>query len=476
MARRVDLSKRGTVVLVVLLLLGIAHWNIQTGVEIISLDFPSSFLPPRPEGDLPVQQRVVNEERDARELDRPVDVDAGSSSADEVHVVFSTGCSPFQDWQSYLFFHAAWRVGQKGNITRVASGCGPADAATLEKSHNEQIRTMSPNFHLHQTPDYTNILPGARYHFFNKAMGIQHWLTHRLRMAENIELYKDTVFVILDPDQIILRPFVADYRSETELWSVHDEKIGGPRVIQKGNPMSQEYGIGTRFKRFINMTYILNSTEDSPARHWNDSIIRQYYMLGPPYMAVGADFWPLVNTWASFVRPLHTLSDKAHISEMYAYVTAAAHMNLPHTTGQSFMISNTGSGPGEPWEWVDRMEDACVVTEPMPHTLHFCQRYFVGPWFFSKYQLPKNFLSCDHPLLAQPTMKAVDLYPSSTSLDGTVHDQPPKERKRNIFMLCHMIRHLNDAASHYKRNHCGADANFQRTFMFGDRPLPEDAE
>ena len=36
------------------------------------------------------------------------------------HVVFSTGCSAFQDWQSYVFFHRALLSGQEGHVTRVA--------------------------------------------------------------------------------------------------------------------------------------------------------------------------------------------------------------------------------------------------------------------------------------------------------------------------------------------------------------------
>ena len=39
------------------------------------------------------------------------------------HTIFSTDCSEFQHWQSYLFFHAAMKVKQPGYVTRIASGC-----------------------------------------------------------------------------------------------------------------------------------------------------------------------------------------------------------------------------------------------------------------------------------------------------------------------------------------------------------------
>lgn len=39
------------------------------------------------------------------------------------HIVFSTDCSFFQDWQTLLVFHSATVVKQQGTITRIASGC-----------------------------------------------------------------------------------------------------------------------------------------------------------------------------------------------------------------------------------------------------------------------------------------------------------------------------------------------------------------
>ena len=45
------------------------------------------------------------------------------ASDESYHVVFSTGCSEFQDWQSIGVYSSAERVGQRGPITRIASGC-----------------------------------------------------------------------------------------------------------------------------------------------------------------------------------------------------------------------------------------------------------------------------------------------------------------------------------------------------------------
>jgi hypothetical protein len=73
------------------------------------------------------------------------------------HVIFSTACSPQQNWQSYVFFYHALAVHQPGNVTRIASGCTYEQMIELYHFHERYIHTMSENFLLHFTPDYSNI-------------------------------------------------------------------------------------------------------------------------------------------------------------------------------------------------------------------------------------------------------------------------------------------------------------------------------
>lgn len=68
----------------------------------------------------------------------------------EIHVVFSTDCSEYQDWQTLLLFHSATVVGQKGKITRIASGCDD----TKKKSLDELYKKLYPNYGAHYTPDF----------------------------------------------------------------------------------------------------------------------------------------------------------------------------------------------------------------------------------------------------------------------------------------------------------------------------------
>ena len=57
-----------------------------------------------------------------------------------LHVTFSTDCGTFQDWQSSVLFYSASLVGHVGPITRIASGCEPADRVRLGQLHTEKAK------------------------------------------------------------------------------------------------------------------------------------------------------------------------------------------------------------------------------------------------------------------------------------------------------------------------------------------------
>jgi len=95
--------------------------------------------------------------------------------ADEFHVVFSTDCGSYQDWQSEVVYHSATLAGQPGRITRIASGCTAAEAAKLRARHAEP--DLAGRFLVHLTPHFsTDGDSGKDYKFYNKPYGLRHWL------------------------------------------------------------------------------------------------------------------------------------------------------------------------------------------------------------------------------------------------------------------------------------------------------------
>lgn len=426
------------------------------------------------------------------------------------HIVFSTGCNAFQDWQSFVFFYQIMKSGQEGQVTRVASGCTEEGADALERVFAEQIQTLpfgKNRFHLHLTPDYSGTA-GFDYKFFNKPFGLLHWMEHGMGWSGNATskntIPKDTIVVVLDPDQFLLRPFVADFTNDpAAVWHEADAETK-EFVVKEGRPFSQFYGLGAHWlpeftkgmpdivEAAINATSPEHSSLDPNDRdsshlyQWTRGEIVKSYAAGPPYIAVASDMYKIVKTWAAVVVPVYQYTH-GHLSEMYAYSAGAAHVGLPHQLADSFMVSSTAMDK-EGWKPIDEAapEDVCrharsdVSKDPeaaawaarLPQVLHYCQRYFLGPYFFNKYKLPKDFLSCGKPLLKDPLdhegAKFATLYDSSVTPNNEFNQIPARHINRHAFMLCYIISIMNEATSYWKQHHCTDedDPNYSKEFLF----------
>lgn len=159
---------------------------------------------------------------------------------------------------------------------------------------------------------------------------------------------------------------------------------------------------------------------------------------------------------------------------MFAYCLAAAHLKLPHQTAISFMVSSVTGDRSEGWKFIDQTDPKDICPRPeefhrdadqsalpvgmqrgaLPHVLHFCQKYALGKYFFGKYRLRKDFLSCPVPLLKEPPAD-LGLFKGTTTLpNGKVEALKDVHAKRNAFMLCRLIPAVNQASEYFKQRHC----------------------
>lgn len=121
-----------------------------------------------------------------------------------IHVVFSTDCSFFQDWQTLVVFHSAMAVGQKGEVTRIASGCSEEKKEILSALYSK----LFPQYHVHFTPDFkVDKKTNKKYDFYNKPYGVEHWLS-------NTQIEDLTVIAIIDPDMIFVRPLTINIKED----------------------------------------------------------------------------------------------------------------------------------------------------------------------------------------------------------------------------------------------------------------------
>ena len=232
--------------------------------------------------DLPGAGSTTTTTRDA---DKKIGAVAAKNDEVDYRIVFSTGCSTYQDWQSYIFFYQAMAAKQPGTVTRIVSGCNDEEEGTLQKIFDEQIASMAPGrFKVHFTPDYSKLDGGKSFVYFNKPFGMRHWLQNALGFPDNPD-NEDAIVVLMDPDQIFLRPFTNNNFTNTQ-WKFI-KKGQAPRTrIEHGKPMGQLYGFGMQWKSKVNMT-LVSPNEPSPVDEMTHSEAQAGYIVGPPYIATG---------------------------------------------------------------------------------------------------------------------------------------------------------------------------------------------
>jgi len=250
----------------------------------------------------------------------------------QYHIIFSTGCSVKQHWQSYQLFYSMVTSGQKGQVTRIASGCSDEEATELGQIHEEQILPMGligqdyegkSRFHLHMTPEF-----GEGFHYNNKPYGVSHWLENVLGYGENTPSTKhdDTIIFLLDPDMIMMRPFVNDF-TKNEMWV---PRTSFPHIdrIKHGFPMASEYGFGNQWYHKTNITKIVN---DSPITKMTTAEIDENYHAGPPYIATAKDFYKIASRWRFLAQPVH---------EQYPYLLSGALLVIRASFIRPCMVSS----------------------------------------------------------------------------------------------------------------------------------------
>ena len=383
-----------------------------------------------------------------------------------IHVIFSTDCTPYQDWQTLTLFHSAMVVGQKGHITRIASGCDEEK----QKKLTDLYAKLYPQYYVHFTPDFKkDEKTGKKYDFYNKPWGTVHWLEHANPPVED-----DVVVALLDPDMIFLRPITGKLAGVPD--HIYAKKVDKREIVDRvkeGHPAAQLYGLGAPWtndhhKKF-NRTYICG--EHSPCLKPNDVFGSRHYSVGPPYLVHKNDMIKIGKTWTKFVPRVYEHYPYL-LAEMYAYSMAAAHENLPHLQLENWMVSNTDVHPGEGWPHVDALEDSCMPPDSngiyypgqnLPTVMHFCQFFRAGDFGFQKRRVPKDIFTCDQRMFAEPY---ANLSSATYRIKNKVReDLKPRQAKRHAFAIGVLHRSINAAISDYKDRMCGPDANREKSLI-----------
>jgi len=399
------------------------------------------------------------------------------TGAGEVHIVFSTDCSEFQDWQTLVLFHSASVVGQRGSVSRIASGCDDAKKESLNKLYEKVWPDRQ--YRAHYTPDFKkDSKSGKKYDFYNKPWGVKHWL----EFAEP-PVQSEVVVALLDPDMILLRPITVEIASlDNAIWSSRlDKREMLPRVVQ-GRPVAQLYGLGAPWTNDkhpkFNRTRICG--EGSPCLQGKERWAAEHFAVGPPYLVHKQDMEKIAATWTSFVPKVYE-GYPFLLAEMYAYSMAAAHEKLPHLQGEHYMVSNTDVDPGEGWPHVDALPAGMnelplgpngefFPGRKVPTVVHYCQFFRAGDYGFQKRRVPKNVFTCEGNMMAE-LPAALDAATYQYKQEGQVPIRGKKQAKRHAFALGVVHRAINAAILDFKTKMCkGQKTSYVKDINVAGKP------
>lgn len=409
-----------------------------------------------------------------------------------VHMLFSTSCSMYQQWQSNLLFWSHRESGCKGEVTRLVSGCEAEEnnfkdmrvslpGVTAKLSNRTLLRqSTNPNAKVRETPE----LPESRNIIYsNKPYAVLDWFEHH-----KDEVLADDVVVIVDPDMLMIRPIPWDFSPPSKFGAAGWP--GFPTVhIERGRPVSQEYGLGSAwvkgwhedFVPYYGLDYqyqnIYNGSDFAEAvcgkgshcAEVDRAYVEQHLAGGAPMILAAEDVEATVNAWQDFTTNFNKISKgKIFQAEMYTYSMAIAHVDILQTTVDSLMVSLDDS-PKEAWQFMGPIaasesllkKTKAVVpkvschdpinslgAENFPPVMHYCQWHKAHDaagrlWAFHKGHVPAFIFDCDLPLLKMPP-------------DDLINVQTTTLGRRGALMVCLIKSQINAAIVAHANAFCSA--------------------
>ncbi|CAK0856847.1 unnamed protein product [Prorocentrum cordatum] len=151
---------------------------------------------------------------------------------DEIHVVCTVDCRPFNLWQSELLFYSALVAEQPGPITAIISGCSESLIASLQERH--KLLAWPTRF----TQHFVQTFNDARSMWLSKPFGFHQWYSKSGP--------ERAIVALVDPDfihgarwRLFLRPLTAELDTRT---APRDWDGPVPSRVQKGHVFAQRYG------------------------------------------------------------------------------------------------------------------------------------------------------------------------------------------------------------------------------------------
>ncbi|KAJ9471680.1 hypothetical protein DIPPA_13190 [Diplonema papillatum] len=316
----------------------------------------------------------------------------GTSREENVHLFFTTDCTHHSLWQSIALEHTWQKVGSKGALSRLVSGC-IGDDGTLNRKHEALKRTgiehdrlfvfFGPRIDAHAVPGPHG--SKESYPPINRPATVHYWFSH-VHPPE-------TVLGLLDPDMIFLKPLVYE-------------------GVALGHPVGQHYDY--LISEDWHKVFKDICTDCAPLTGKRD------FCPGPPHMMHRTDWGNLVQWWLRYTVEARKLWGK-WVAEMAGMSIGLAKLNLRSRLENDGMWDRSNQG-------LDRMKAVGLFS----NSLEVLKPNRSDPLFpMPRSKLPAIFHYCFTPELGRRT------YPKAFWETGS----QPQEKWENKFQkpLLHYI-------------------------------------
>ncbi|CAK4379731.1 unnamed protein product [Aphanomyces euteiches] len=382
-----------------------------------------------------------------------------------VHLVSTDSCEQdLRQLMSAALQLSLVRVGHKGPLTEIITGC-----TTAQKEAIAKLPTFYADYRVHFTPDFAwqTLDNGVRQHYYpyNKPFGLAHFLQHG-------QPKDDLAVALIDIDYFLLQPLEVNRGANwTRFYQVSSQSLRDPSTIT--DTVSKGIAIAQNMKAFLGGVWWndRNSTvkdivcKDKPcALVSNDEAMEYFEPSGTPYILTRSDMERVVVDYAEFTRKGRTLEDKWMV-EMSAWGAAVANQNVKQTLVTHLGGATCAYKDTEYWDFLPNdIANPCEDDETMvlprdgPVGIHYAMYYggdqdpVKSGFAFYKYRIPKDITDCNSMLLAVP--------PPSEWTKAT-----EKAARHGVWLECTAIKLLNHALLAIKRRTCLQGFNSFRGLM-----------
>lgn len=270
---------------------------------------------------------------------------SGTSASEPAsfHIVFSTECTPYFDWQTLGLLSSYVKVKQAGKITRLM-------ACDDENYGGKDLTDRFPNADTYVHRNYAkHPTNGDEYPAYNKPYSILSWL--------NETEPEEDFIVFLDADMVI--------RSRISV-----EAVGAKR----GTPVSALYGYlkGVDPDSFMEIKRSVPNVEKAD-KVGGFMVMHKEDMrsLAPWWLHYTEEVRTNPKNWANTGDVFNDNGKRGPpwISEMYGYIFGCAHVGLRHIISNDFMLYPGYQPP----------------PEPFPLVIHYGITFYVDDYAFDKH-------------------------------------------------------------------------------------------